>query len=88
MQITVDDKTIFKELTITIKADDIEEIYGLILTFNTPLDSRIKSAKSLGSYVHTETIRRAINKVEMPLWQAVRTILPKVLTSLKANQCK
>lgn len=86
MKVHVEDNSIFKHLKITIETESLEEIYGLLATFNTPATTRCRSMPGLlSTLLQSSDIEDAIYAVEAPLWNAVAPISKKLIEYLKVN---
>ena len=85
MKVTVEDKSVFKRMKIIIEAEDIDEIYGLLATFNVSAADRIAASPIILEKLGKDILLNAIHKIEMPLWEAIHPIYKKVAANIYKN---
>jgi len=79
MKVTVQDSTIFNKLTMRIEAESLEEICGLIATFNVSTDKRMDSIpNSFVSKAGNAIFKKGIALVEMPLFDAIHPVYKRI----------
>ena len=78
MEVKVTDHTMFGQLELHIKAQSIEEIWGVLATFNVRTAKRLEDFPGHSDLYSYEYREKAIRAIEMPLWNAVSPVFKKL----------